>query len=159
MSTPLLLDNYFVEEFHVETNRDYRRGEKADNVLRVGVEEARERRGKDGTQPVSVRLSIKTNEKANEFKHAQYRVSLVLHGRFRIVPGASKELVEGLIALNAPAILYGLARGHVAQATAVCPWGRTLLPAVNFIDLEQEKRTPKKKTRKKAKRRTKKTSR
>ena len=165
MNTPLLLDNYLIEEVHVETNLEYRSEEETVSLLNVEIEEARQRRGKDGAEPFSMRLSVKTNEKAGRFKKAKYRVSLVLYARFRIAPGVPPKMVSGLIGLNAPSILYGLARGYVAQATALCPWGRELLPTFNFLALRNQKSVPKTKKApkkakkaKKAKRRAKKAS-
>lgn len=157
MSAPLLLDSYFIEEVHVETNIKYRSAGEIDTLLDVDVEEARQRRAKDGAQPFSMRLSVNTNSKPETFKKAKYRISLVLFAQFHIAPGVPRDLADRLVALNAPSILYGLARGHVAQATALCPWGRALLPTFNFVKLRAQKPVPKKKKMlKKAKRRAKK---
>jgi preprotein translocase subunit SecB len=44
-----------------------------------------------------------------------------------------------MIGLNGLSILYGVARGVVAQATANCPHGKFILPSVNFIELMKSK--------------------
>ena len=47
-----------------------------------------------------------------------------------------------MIGLNGPAILYGVARGVVAQATANCRYGKFVLPAMNFVKARRRKSNP-----------------
>jgi len=44
-----------------------------------------------------------------------------------------------MIGLNGLVILYGTARGIVAQATANCLHGKFILPSVNFVELVKKK--------------------
>jgi preprotein translocase subunit SecB len=71
------------------------------------------------------------------------RVALV--GLFHLPDDTDKELVEKLVPLNCYAILYGIARGTVAQATGMVPGGPFMLPAVNFVETlkQKKKREPK----------------
>lgn len=62
------------------------------------------------------------------------RLEIRLAGYFSLPADTEEELVTRLIPLNCFVILYGIARGIVAQATGMVAKGSFMLPAVNFIE-------------------------
>ncbi|NOY64146.1 MAG: hypothetical protein GXO97_01905, partial [Nitrospirae bacterium] len=67
---------------------------------------------------------------------------LKLNGFFSFPEGTEEETIKKMIGLNGLVILYGTARGIVAQATANCLHGKFILPSVNFIELVKKKAQP-----------------
>lgn len=69
------------------------------------------------------------------------RVEVRLVGFFSLPPDTDERLVRTLIPLSCFSILYGIARGVVAQATGMVARGPLLLPPVNFVEYwEKQKR-------------------
>lgn len=73
------------------------------------------------------------------------RVELV--GLFHLPDDFDEEMVQRLVPLNCLAILYGIARGVVAQSTGMMPGGAFMLPPVNFVEAVKQKKTKTPKTR------------
>lgn len=72
-----------------------------------------------------------------------YRMRLRLSGIFSFAPATPPNVRERMINVNGPAILYGVARGVVGEATATGPRGKYVLPSINFIEmLERRARQP-----------------
>lgn len=68
-------------------------------------------------------------------------IGVRLVGLFHLPDDTEESLVKTLVPLNCLAILYGIARGAVAQATGMVPGGPMILPPVNFVEvLKQRKR-------------------
>ncbi len=86
-------------------------------------------------------------------------IRLVLVGEFILHPKMPPEKFDAFREANAPAMLYGIARGVIAQATALTERGRFTLPSLNFafrheVANEGKSRpTPKKKGSKPSKKR------
>lgn len=70
------------------------------------------------------------------------RVEFRLTGYFSLPLNTEESLVNQLIPLNCLAILYGIGRGIVAQATGLVPGGPLLIPPVNLVEemAKQERR-------------------
>ena len=69
------------------------------------------------------------------------RLEVKLAGFFSLPKDTEEELIGRLIPLNCLVILYGIARGIVAQATGMVARGPFMLPPVNFIEYwEKQKR-------------------
>ena len=73
------------------------------------------------------------------------RIHIAVVGLFHLPDETDEALVEKLVPLNCYAILYGIARGVVAQATGMVPGGPFMIPAVNFVETlkQKKKRKPK----------------
>lgn len=85
----------------------------------------------DGTC-LFVRLRVKTQRTAKKIH--PYEIDLTLVGRFSVSAKANDDsLAHHLIQYNAPAILYGIARGVVASLTSFGHAGRFDLPSANFV--------------------------
>jgi preprotein translocase subunit SecB len=65
------------------------------------------------------------------------RIEVVLEGRFSVPLDTPEETVRQLVPLNCFAMLYGVARGIVAQATGLTADGCVWLPSVNFLAILQ----------------------
>ena len=61
-----------------------------------------------------------------------YSFAISLAGTFSFAPGTDEHMRSILIEGNAPAILYGVARGAIASITGLGPHGPLFLPSVNF---------------------------
>jgi hypothetical protein len=84
--------------------------------------------GADAWHQLRVRLIPTPGEPAG---HSFSEIDVVVDGRFRFAEGTSGETQRLLYPVAAVSILYGLARGLVAQATGACPAGAFLLPPLD----------------------------
>lgn len=71
--------------------------------------------------------------------NAPYIFALAIAGFFRFNDEVNEETRMKMLWLNAPSILYGLARGYFFQATSAGLHGGALLPTVNFVAMRQQK--------------------
>lgn len=85
---------------------------------------------------LSIRLGTEQLEKAN----LPYTVAIRIAGVFQAARELKPLELESELVINALTILYGVARGHVAQSTGVGMYGKLVLPAVSFADLVEETR-------------------
>ena len=87
-------------------------------------------------------MTIRLNRQKSDRARFGYSLDLRVLGFFSFLAGTDAHHVAHLIRLNAPAILYGVARGIAAQALALTPAGRVFLPSVNFVEImkQREKR-------------------
>lgn len=81
-----------------------------------------------------VRLPV-TMKPAKDATCRYSKIEAVTTGVFDIAPDTPEDLVRQLVPLNCYVILYGFARGVVAQVTGLNPGGPFLLPALNFLKL------------------------
>ena len=63
-----------------------------------------------------------------------YSLDLQVVGVFTVVDTYPAAKREGMVRVNAPALLYGAAREMVAHVTGRGPYQPVVLPAVTFID-------------------------
>jgi len=130
MQALLNIDEYFIEELHVKVNPKYKKSKETKGEIKTSVSIKRK-----GKEPVfMIQMSIQLNKTEKAFSSAPYYVFLILTGFFSFVTGTDQEIINKMIGLNGPAILYGVARGAVAQATANCIHGKLMLPTVNFVE-------------------------
>ena len=78
-------------------------------------------------------VDLRISSEDGDADGSQYDFALAIVGRFSVDPDATAEESDRLIALNAPAALYGIARGVLATMTGVGPLGPLLLPSVNLV--------------------------
>ena len=83
-----------------------------------------------------------------------------IEGAFVIDQAASKEEVDGFVAINAPLVVYGIARGVVGSVSAIVAGSKTILATMSYEELrksgskqmrgsraaDQDKKTARKKT-------------
>ena len=68
-----------------------------------------------------------------------YQIAFKISGFFSFPPDTEEETIQKMVGLNALAVLYGIARGVVAQVTANGPHGKFILPTVNFVEMLKKK--------------------
>lgn len=145
MQSLLDISDYSVDELHVKANPAYNCDGTPEepNVLETSI--GVKRRGKE--PHFMVKMTLELNGDKEDFDRARYHIYLDISGFFGFTDGTDEETIKKMIGLNGPAILYGIARGVVAQATANCRHGKLVLPAVNFVEAMQ-KQPPGKRRRK-----------
>ena len=97
-----------------------------------------------------VLLRVDCKPKARTTKnHAFKRVSAVVRGFFALPAEIPEETAQNVVPLSCMAVLYGIARGFVAQATALAPGGPVFLPLMDLSDLTpaQDKKPSKRRAR------------
>ena len=70
---------------------------------------------------------------------APYQFRLQLLGQFEFLEGTSTETQHRMIHVNGSSILYGVARGVLAEATSQARAGKYILPAINLIELLEKR--------------------
>jgi preprotein translocase subunit SecB len=146
MLTQLDIEEYFVEELRVKANPDY--SDEISHERGISVSFSIKRKG---TEPIfMIPMVISVNKTKKAFETAPYQILLKITGFFRFKEGTDEETIKKLIGLNAPAMLYSIARGIVSQATAQSLHGKFILPAVNFVELIKKKQKKKTSASKKA---------
>lgn len=86
-----------------------------------------------------VSLEVDLN-KGRAFKtHGGYQIHLHMFGWFSFGEGVDKNTKTKMAYTNATSILYGVARGIVAQITGGLGRDRFLLPAVNMQEIAKQK--------------------
>lgn len=86
-----------------------------------------------GGEQVMVRLSISC-EPIDENRTTRFSlIHIEVWGLFTLAPDTPEEYVEQLKGWNSVAILHGIARGQVMQATGTCYDGPFILPSLNYM--------------------------
>ncbi len=136
MLAQLNLNDYFIDEFAFVANREHEAAGASSGTLSVDFDIKR-----SGETPLDfmITLVVDVNPHDEEFERGDYRIHLKLSGFFSFAEGVNEEMINAMIAHNGLSILYGVARGSVADATATSWHGKFVLPAVNFIELIKQK--------------------
>lgn len=142
MQSLLNIDEYFVDELQVKTNPNYKK-QKKEEKGEISTAISIKRKGKEPF--FMIQMKIELNKAQKVFSSAPYYLLLEISGFFSFMSEINEETINKMIGLNGPVILYGVARGVVAQATANCRHGKFILPTVNLLeamkkDAEQKKR-------------------
>ncbi len=88
---------------------------------------------------VLLRLTISNTGDEND--GSPYRFAVVLGGAFDVRTDIDAKQASNLLRINAPAILYGVARGYLASITALARAGALLLPTANMFNLVADDNT------------------
>lgn len=136
MLAQLNLNDYFIDELSFAANREREAGGRVSGTIDIDFDIKR-----SGENPLDFMITqvIDINRRDEDFERGDYRIHLKLSGFFSFSEGVSEEMIGGMIAHNGLSILYGVARGTVADATATSWHGKFVLPAVNFIELVKQK--------------------
>lgn len=136
MLAQLNLNDYYIDEFAFAANRDHERGDAATGTLGVDFDI---KRSAESSLDFMITLVVDVNQRDEDFERSNYRIHLKLSGFFSFVEDVSEEMINGMIHHNGLSMLYGVARGTVADATATSWHGKFVLPGVNFIELIKQK--------------------
>jgi preprotein translocase subunit SecB len=130
MLAQLNLDEYFVDEISVKANTNYIE----DEVVSGAIKEPEffiQRNSENGLKFL-VSMTIDVNREREDFEATNYQIHVKINGFFSFVEGTDEEMINKMIAPSGLSILYGVARGVVAQFTANCRYGKFLLPSLNI---------------------------
>lgn len=155
MLAQLNFNEYFIDEFSLAVNRTFESGEARTGTIDVDFDI---KRSGDNPLDFMVTLLVYLNKSDEAFHRADYRIFLKLTGYFSFNEGVTEEAINGMIAPNGLSMLYGVARGIVSNTTATSWHGKLMLPAINFVELIQQKVMTEKKTPAKKVKMSKKTS-
>lgn len=136
MLAQLNLNDYFIDELAFAANREREAGSTTSGTLSVDFDI---RRSGEAPLDFMITLVVDVNPRDEDFERGDYRIHLKLSGFFSFTEGTSEEMINGMITHNGLSILYGVARGSVADATATSWHGKFVLPAVNFVELVKQK--------------------
>lgn len=145
MQALLNIYEYFLEETIIRCNPDYKKREK-EKSGEINITFDIKRKEQEPLFMISMRIELNKNKKV--FDQSPYYIFLNINGFFRFPRGTPEDIINKMIGLNGPAILYGVARGLTSQITANGRHGKFILPAINFVELINEMK--KKKSRKRA---------
>jgi len=134
----LQLDGYIAEELSYRFNRQLKQKPNTAFVSRVGVDFDVKENKEDKDQFLIVQM-IQVNRREEDFKKSRYQINMRLLGRFRFESGIKEDVKNRMIFNNGPSILYGIARGIVAQLTGALGTEKFILPAVNFLAIAEKK--------------------
>ena len=129
--TPLEVENYYVQSLRFDTNDDY--VDEQPSTGELSVDFAVFTHPEDALRvQVSMLIAISETEAA---KNEPYTLQVDLYGFFRFKPDTPEETVRKMVFSNAVPILYGIARGCVAQATATSFMGRSCFRHITLSNL------------------------
>lgn len=133
MLSQLNIIEYFVEEIILKTNLEYNKEISSTEDISVDFDIFQ---NEENRLLYKVTMVIEIGRSRN---NSPYYIFLKLSGIFSYEKNTNKEYIDKTINLNAPSMLYGIARGVISQITASSLYGKFILPSVNFIEILKRK--------------------
>lgn len=135
------LDDYRIDDLHFSLNDDYRPDAGPDEIIQYADNYDFEKTvyKRENSDVFLVEFRIMCNEEEIDNEPKPYSFNLCIKGIFSFAEETTEEQIARMINLNSIAVLYGLARGIIAQVTAHTPMGKIILPTVNFVEYFREK--------------------
>lgn len=138
LSTPLQLNGYELTHFSVHAREEFdgRKG----YACSVAVDPTHlVNRENPGVHQLILRVEVCAS--AEDPAGAPYDIEIEGRAIVQVAEdsGLDDNQLRKLVVLNGSSILLGILRGHVSQLTASGPAGMFLLPAVNLVEVFQEK--------------------
>ncbi len=134
----LQLRFFGVDRVRVEPNEAYKPSEALPTVcpdITIGVQEG----PAENECTVAMEVSIQEGaDLAVPIEAVPYFLAIRAIGLFKVDAGLDDKTRFWLMQMNAPAILYGLARAEVCHLTERNRYGHFLLPCVDFIGMARE---------------------
>lgn len=154
MQAQLNLNDYYINELSFVANRDHIPSEALCGTIDLDFDI---KRNSDNPLDFMIYLRVDVNPREEDFEKCDYRIHLCLSGFFSFEKGTAEDTISNMIATNGLSMLYGVARGMVANATAMSWHGKFVLPSLNLIEIIKRKSEVESKAEKKP-RKTKKIS-
>jgi preprotein translocase subunit SecB len=140
MLSPLHLDKFLVESLELRTNlADPWPSTMSGVVPELDVQFTI--MGTKSGRRYLVWERIRINRKRTDYKRFGYAIDMQISGYFSFNGDDSDDTVYQLMNVNGPSILYGIARGIIANFTGMARTGAILLPSVNFVELVKQKQS------------------
>jgi preprotein translocase subunit SecB len=138
---PVEIENYAVDRLTLESNSAFDESKPMESSL--GLSHSLQQHVSDPlrfrvTMDIVVREATERAPGEDGEPNWPYRIHLRIMGYFAFAEGTPEEVVSQMLPTNGLVMLYGVARGVVAQVTAVSHWGKFVLPSVNFVEYLRE---------------------
>ena len=148
MQALLDINEYFVRELIIKENPEYKPAEFHEGKAKISYNIQR----KDSGLDFMINMDVQVGGARKLSENIPYHIAIKIIGLFRFIKKTDENIIARMIQCNGLSILYGIARGVTAQATANCIHGKYVLPTVNFIELIKRQSTRKslKKSKKKS---------
>lgn len=127
------IERYHVDSFALTAHDDYDHSRESAGDLTVDFDIAER---VDDALSYRLAMNIRVAEAGYMSEtNAPYTIAMRIVGYFLFAEGTPDETKARMLNLNGASILYGVARGFVGQATGASTHGQFVLPAVNFVQL------------------------
>ena len=136
MQAQLNLNDYYIDELSFVVNRDHVTSDTLCGTIDLDFDISR---NSDKPLDFMIYLRVDINPREKDFQKCDYRIHLVLNGFFSFEDGTTEDTISNMIAPNGLSMLYGVARGVVASATALSWHGKFVLPSLNLIEIIKRK--------------------
>jgi len=93
----------------------------------------------ESSEPYMLALSIKVSPAEKKPALDPYLIQIKVVGFFTFTGKMDESEKEKMLDLNGASILFGIARGIVVQATGSGIAGKYILPAINFVEMRNQK--------------------
>ncbi len=133
---PLDIEDYWIESLELRALDTYDSDQPLVGSVAFGLRYVRV----DEPDMWTLHMQLKVNTppsvpEADDDLNAPYYVNLVIAAQFRFAAQIPDDMKHRMLVTNAPAMLYGVARGLLGQATSSARHGRMVLPSMNFVEL------------------------
>lgn len=136
MQALLDINEYHVDNIAIKVNSDYKQSDIKNCNVSVDFDI---RQNNDDPLVFMILLFIKLNDSKATSTSAEYHIKLDITGYFSFIEGTAEETVNKMIAPSGLSILYGVARGVIAQVTGNFKYGKFILPTLNFMEIIKKK--------------------
>jgi len=136
MQAQLNLIDYYIDDLSFVANRDHVPTDTSCGTIEIDFDLSR---NSDNPLDFKISLIVDVNSREEDFQKCDYQIHLTMSGFFTFTEGTTEDTIMNMIAPNGLTILYGLARGMVANATAMSWHGKFVLPALNLIEIIKQK--------------------
>ncbi|MFW6118995.1 MAG: hypothetical protein ACOC7S_01520 [Planctomycetota bacterium] len=136
----LQLDFFGFDRLLVEANPEYDPSRDSDRLFCPEVDiHVGEEPDEEGMWNVNILVEADAEHDLGvEWACVPYSFRVLVVGFFRVPADMEPEQRFWLTHMNAPAILYGLARAEVARLTAMNRFGQMILPSIDLIAMARE---------------------
>jgi preprotein translocase subunit SecB len=136
MQPPLELQDYWIEELLIRANPEYIERKTAPEIspeIDFAISKA------PGQKKFLICMTIGIQPEEDVKLSTPYRIVVTLSGHYCFRKETDEQTIKRMLAPNGLAILYGIARATVAQATACGRHGKFLLPTVDLVEIIRSK--------------------
>jgi preprotein translocase subunit SecB len=130
--SPLKLTSYFCSDISFSANSDFDPTKPVELKLTEFSCNNKVEPVKDAERQYQVELSVKHQISKKSNSPCSYSVEII--GFFEIAEAFPAEKREQAVRVNAPSVLYGIAREIVRSITTHGPFNAVIVPTVSFID-------------------------
>lgn len=139
MKSDILFQNIYIEEFHLETNKNFSNSKVKNKLKEDQIETDWEIYEKKEENNFIVVFTLNINKKDSVFDKRPYRISCKALAYFAFDKNIKEDLLHRLIGYESVILIIGTLRGIIKQLTSSAPYGHYLLPAINVKTITDNK--------------------